>query len=102
MDKTLETHTRAWAKSLTWRIAGILILGLISWLVTHSWKEVTLITIVFHSIRFVFYYFHERIWDRVSWGRIKHPLSDLPVKKKLTSKDLNIVKEKLKELGYID
>jgi len=100
--KSLETHARAWIKSIVWRIFGIAILGAISWIVTHSWKEMSLITILFHSIRVVLYYVHERIWERIQWGRIKHPLSVLPVKKALTPGDLKIVRSQLKELGYLD
>ena len=100
--KSLETRTRSWVKSIVWRLLGIFILGFISWLVTHSWKEMTLITIIFHTIRLILYYFHERLWEAISWGRIKHPLSDLPVKGKLKEEDKKIIEEKLRELGYID
>lgn len=100
--KELETKKRSWVKAVVWRITGIFILGLISWLITKSWKEVTLITLIFHSIRLVLYYIHERIWEKISWGRIKHPLSDIDVKKELEPEDKKIIEEKLKELGYMD
>ena len=98
----LETRTRAWIKSIVWRILGIAVLGIIAWLVTHSWKEMTIITIIFHSVRVILYYFHERVWERIHWGRIKHPLSGLPVNKELTPGDLKIIQSQLKKLGYID
>jgi len=98
----IETHIRAWVKSIVWRIFGIVILGAISWLVTHSWKEMTLITIIFHGMRVILYYFHERVWERIRWGRIRHPLSNLPVNKELTPEDLKIIRNQLKELGYLD
>ena len=66
-----ETKTRSWLKSILWRIIGIFILGGITWLVTHDWEQASLITIIFHGIRLVLYYFHERWWDNVDWGRIK-------------------------------
>lgn len=97
-----ETHSRAWVKSIIWRLVGIVILGGISWAITHSWREMSLITILFHSIRVVLYYLHERIWERIHWGRIKHPLSVLPVRRNLTPEDLNIVRNQLKKLGYLD
>ena len=98
----LETRPRAWVKSFVWRILGIVILGAISWLVTHSWKEMTIITIIFHGVRVILYYFHERVWERIHWGRIAHPLSSLPVNRELTPEDLKIIQNQLKELGYID
>ena len=96
-----ETRTRALVKSLAWRIIGIFVLGIISWLVTRSWKEMSIITIVFHFLRFVMYYFHERIWERIKWGRVRHPLSDLAVKKELTPEDKEKIKEQLESLGYM-
>ena len=99
---TLETRSRAWIKSFVWRILGIVILGAIAWLVTHSWKEMTIITIIFHGVRVILYYFHERVWERIHWGRIKHPLSSLPVNKELKPEDLELIKNYLRELGYLD
>ena len=98
----LESHLRAWVKSIVWRMLGIVVLGVISWLVTHSWKDVTLITMIFHGVRAILYYFHERAWDRISWGRIKHPLSGLPVNRELKPEDLILIQRQLKELGYLD
>jgi len=98
----MDTKVRSWAKSIVWRVIGIVLLGAISYLITGSWKEMTIITLFFHSIRLVLYYFHERLWEHISWGKIKHPLSELPVQEKLAPHDLNVVKETLKALGYID
>ncbi len=97
-----ETHTRAWAKSVVWRVIGVFMLGGISWFVTHSWGKVTLITLIFHGVRFVLYYFHERVWDRVEWGKIRHPLSGFDVTEHLTPEDRRVIETKLKELGYMD
>ena len=99
---TLETRARAWVKSIVWRILGIVILGVISWFVTHSWKEMTTITVIFHGLRLILYYFHERAWERVNWGRIKHPLSEFEFNRELTDKDKQIIKEELRALGYIE
>ncbi len=98
----MDTKTRSWAKSIVWRIIGIVLLGGIAYAITGNWKEMTIITVLFHTIRMVLYYCHERIWERVSWGRLRHPLSELPVKEKPTPEDFKIIAEKLKELGYMD
>lgn len=98
----LETHARAWVKSLVWRAVGIGLLGFISWTITHNWKEMTTITVLFHGIRVILYYFHERLWEKVSWGRVKHPLSVLPVKRELEPEDLKIIQGQLRQLGYLD
>lgn len=98
----IDTHARAWVKSVIWRLLGIAILGTISWVITKSWKEMTIITLLFHSIRVVLYYLHERLWERISWGRVKHPLSIFPVTKELKPEDLKLIQAQLSKLGYLD
>lgn len=98
----MDTRKRSLAKSIVWRIIAITVLGVVSYLVIGDWKQVTIITVLFNCLQVVFYYFHERVWSRISWGKTKHPLSDLKLNKSLTPEDLEIVKDKLKSLGYID
>lgn len=83
----MESHARSWAKSVTWRIIGIIILGGISYAITRSWAQTTVITVIFHGLRLILYYYHERAWERISWGKLKHPLSRFPVKNDLTPED---------------
>jgi len=66
-----EMRRRSWLKAITWRLIGIIVLGTITWLVTGNWEQASLITISFHAIRLVLYYFHERGWDNVEWGRTR-------------------------------
>jgi uncharacterized membrane protein len=89
-------------KSITWRIVGVVLLSGITWLVTRDWKDSTIITVVFHSIRMVMYYFHERIWLKVKWGRVRHPLETLEVRGTLTKEDLEEIRSQLKAMGYIE
>ncbi len=65
----METRWRSVAKAVVWRIMGVIILGSLSWVFTKSWEDTSIITITFNSIRLVLYYFHERAWDKVKWGR---------------------------------
>jgi uncharacterized membrane protein len=89
-------------KSIVWRIIGVFLLGGITWSITKDWKEMTLITVLFHSIRMVMYYFHERIWLRVKWGRVRHPLESLEVRGKLSAEDLDEIRAQLRSMGYLD
>ena len=52
-------------------------------------------------VKLILYYLHERIWTFLGVGRKEHPLASLPVDKVLEEKDMEEVKNKLKELGYI-
>ena len=65
----IDNRKRSVVKSLTWRVLGIVLLGLIVYLITGDWAETGIITLVFHGIRVVMYYYFERGWERISWGR---------------------------------
>jgi uncharacterized membrane protein len=64
-----ETLRRSIAKSLVWRATGILILGTLSYLLTGDWREAGAIAVTFNAISMSLYVLHERIWNRVQWGR---------------------------------
>lgn len=68
----IDSKIRSWTKSITWRILGIIILACITYYLTLDLKQTTWITIIFHSIRLVLYYVHERTWEHISWGRIRN------------------------------
>ena len=96
----MDTKRRAWAKSFSWRIAGVVILGAIAYGITGSWRETGGITVIFHGIRLVLYYWHERLWDRISWGQLKHPLQCLAVRSDLTAEDYANIKGMLDAHSY--
>lgn len=98
----METHKRSMVKSLTWRIVGVVLLGGIAYAVTRDWKEMSIITIIFHSVRMVLYYFHERIWLRINWGMIRHPLDEIKISGKVSPQDMDVIREKLRAMGYIE
>ena len=63
------THTSSMAKSVAWRVLGILILGLITYIYTREWVTTTLITLCHHASFVFIYYGHERFWLWASWLR---------------------------------
>jgi len=97
----MDLRKRSLAKSVTWRVVGIVMLLAISYLVTHDWQKTTGITVVFHGSRLVLYYFHERIWERVQWGRLRHPLSHLSLRDDLTAAQLDEIRALLEDRRYI-
>jgi len=98
----VDSKKRSWVKAITWRMIGVVLLGGISYIVTGDWKEMSAITLLFHGIQTVMYYYHERVWEQISWGRLTHPLADIPVCRPLKPDDLRVVEEKLRSLGYIE
>jgi uncharacterized membrane protein len=67
--KKVDTPLRSWTKSFTWRFIGILILFPLTYAFTKRWESATAVTFSFHILRMILYYFHERFWERISWGR---------------------------------
>ncbi len=92
-----ESRSRSWAKSFSWRFIGVVMLGGISYAITRDLEQTTIITLIFHVLRTVLYYYHERIWERIAWGKPRHPLACLPVKRNLTPDDYAAVAELLKQ-----
>lgn len=72
-----ELKRRTIVKSLVWRVIGVAWTWIGAYLiivsVPPSWKNApviaTLIVIYHHSTRMIMYYFYERIWSAVSWGK---------------------------------
>lgn len=97
----MDRRRRSLVKSFTWRLVGVLILGLITYLMTRNWEQTTGITLIFHSIRLVLYYYHERIWEGIEWGRSKHPLAHLRLRQNLAQEDYEAISRLLQEREYL-
>ena len=97
-----ETHTRTIAKAISWRALATLTTMTIVFLFTRRIMLSLGVGLAEIIAKITFYYAHERVWDKVSWGKSKHPLARLAVKRELEPEDMEIIKNKLKELGYID
>jgi len=68
-DKTSESPIRSIVKSLSWRIIGTLDTILISWLVTGALKVAFSIGAIELITKMVLYFFHERVWNAIKWGK---------------------------------
>jgi uncharacterized membrane protein len=64
-----EKHKRSSTKALTWRVTGTLDTFLLSYLITRQLKFAVAISATELVTKIILYYFHERIWDKVKWGR---------------------------------
>lgn len=64
-----EKHLRSFTKSITWRFLATFTTMLLVYIFT---KEITLsLGIGFFDIitKLFIYYFHERAWNSINWGR---------------------------------
>lgn len=68
-DKTSESPKRSIAKSISWRVIGTLDTIIISWIVTGTLTMAFSIGLVELVTKMVLYFFHERLWNSISWGK---------------------------------
>jgi uncharacterized membrane protein len=68
-DKLTETPSRSVVKSVSWRILGTLDTFLISWFVTGETSIAFSIGSIELITKMLLYFFHERIWNSIKWGK---------------------------------
>jgi len=65
----IENKSRSIGKSISWRILASCDTILISYLITGSIAIAASIGSIEVLTKMFLYYFHERVWDRISFGR---------------------------------
>lgn len=65
-----ETNIRSVAKSITFRILATLTTMLLVYIFFGRLDLAAIIGGLEILIKLILYFFHERIWNRVSWGKI--------------------------------
>jgi len=65
----IDTHKRSIVKAISWRITGTIDTFFISWLITGEALLATGIAGTEIMTKVALFYFHERAWSRVTWGR---------------------------------
>ncbi|MEO0528719.1 MAG: DUF2061 domain-containing protein [Bacteroidota bacterium] len=68
-DRKSERPKRSIAKSISWRIIGTLDTIVISWIVTGTLSLAFSIGLIELFTKMVLYFFHERIWNTIHWGK---------------------------------
>ncbi|WP_026775647.1 DUF2061 domain-containing protein [Polaribacter sp. Hel_I_88] len=68
-DLSSEKPIRSIAKALSWRIVGTLDTLVVSYLVTGKIVLAASIATVDFLTKLVLYFFHERIWNKIKWGK---------------------------------
>ncbi|MGD0539421.1 MAG: DUF2061 domain-containing protein [Verrucomicrobiota bacterium] len=66
-----DNHTRSIAKAVSWRATGTVDTILISFLVTGRIKMAVSIGGIELFTKVCLYYLHERLWNRVRFGRVR-------------------------------
>ena len=61
--------SRSLTKTITWRILATSDTFLIAWLITGKWSWAGAIAGIEVITKMYLYYGHERVWDKIKWGR---------------------------------
>jgi uncharacterized membrane protein len=69
----VESHVRTIAKALSWRLLATTVTFTVAWFVTGRFTLAAGIGVADALIKLTVYYFHERAWIRVKFGKLKGP-----------------------------
>ncbi|MCX6744610.1 MAG: DUF2061 domain-containing protein [Candidatus Parcubacteria bacterium] len=70
-----EAHTRSIFKALSWRIFATLTTMIIVFIFTRQWVLSLSVGVLEVTSKLILYYFHERIWNRITWGKKNLPVN---------------------------
>ena len=70
-------------------------------LVTHKWLLAIGLGLLDSTVKIFVYFLHERLWMNIPFGRIRHPLEEIEVRKPLSQEDKKVIEGKLTEMGYL-
>ncbi|WP_324025531.1 DUF2061 domain-containing protein [Maribacter sp. BPC-D8] len=68
-DKTSEKPIRSIAKAFSWRVIGTIDTLIISYLLTGEFSVAASIASIDFVTKMILYFFHERFWNLVKWGK---------------------------------
>ena len=69
----IEYPKRTIIKTVTWRVIAVTVTVLAVYLFTGKIEESLIVGISANAVKMFLYYFHERIWNKISFGRGKPP-----------------------------
>ncbi|MBL7071572.1 MAG: DUF2061 domain-containing protein [Candidatus Omnitrophica bacterium] len=69
----MDHPKRTLVKTITWRLIAFAITIVVVYLYSGDVKESLIVGIGANLLKMVFYYAHERAWNRVRFGKIREP-----------------------------
>jgi uncharacterized membrane protein len=73
MGPGIETRRRSLAKALSWRIVAAIITTLVVLAMTGRLEFAAKIGLIDTLVKLVIYFFHERTWNKIDYGRLRAP-----------------------------
>ena len=66
----MESIKRSWTKAVIWNLIGFVSMSLVGFLMTGSASIGGAMALINTALGFSLYLLYERLWARVTWGRI--------------------------------
>jgi len=73
-----DKHYRSIVKAISWRVTGSIDTMVITFLITGKWTFALAVSGVELFTKIGLYYVHERVWEKLNFGRVKLPANDKP------------------------
>jgi uncharacterized membrane protein len=68
-----DTHFRSIVKAITWRTGGTIVTFAVAWILTHRFELAAQIGVLDTVAKLGAFYLHERMWNKLSFGKKKPP-----------------------------
>ena len=68
----MESHKRSLAKAASWRLMALVFTTGVVWLATGRPALAVSVGVAEVVVKMLAFYVHERVWNRVDFGRSKH------------------------------
>jgi len=68
-DKNSEKPIRSIAKAISWRLLGTIDTLVVSYFITGEVTLAASIASIDFVTKLILYFFHERIWNKIKWGK---------------------------------
>ncbi|MCL6295532.1 DUF2061 domain-containing protein [Jejuia spongiicola] len=68
-EQPAEKVKRSLAKTISWRIIGTLDTLILSWIIIGEVSTAAAIASVEFVSKMILYFFHERAWNKIKWGK---------------------------------
>lgn len=65
-----ELHSRSFLKSITWTVTGFWVAFVVLMIFTRDWRASVIDAAIIQLVKALFFYFHERIWNKSNYGQI--------------------------------
>ena len=65
-----DLPVRSFAKAISWRVTGTVDTFVIAWLITGRGSIAAGIASIEVITKLLLFWLHERVWNRVTWGKI--------------------------------